>query len=258
MRISGKRCTEGKYRVLLLDVDGTILDFDASEREGIRLVLQEHGIPASRQLLARYHTINDGFWQAFNRGEISKERLCRERFAVFFGELGIEVTGEREEECYRRFLDESAILLPGAYEACRELASRYDCYVVTNGTSRSQRRRLALSGLDVLMKDIFVSEDAGSQKPQKAYFEYCFSRIPQAVPEEMLIVGDSLTSDILGGNLAGIDTCWVNPAGQPAPEGVRVTYEIREFRELPGLLKREAAGGKEEEPEKRKEESGKG
>ena len=108
--------------------------------------------------------------------------------------------------------------------------------VVTNGTSQTQYRRLALSGLDVLMKDIFVSEDAGSQKPQKAYFDYCFSRIPGALPEEMLIVGDSLSSDILGGNLAGIDTCWVNPEGLPVPEGIRADYQIRKIGELLEIL----------------------
>lgn len=160
-----------KYHTLLLDVDGTLLDFHASERQGISRILMDYGFPASDELLEKYHQINDGYWQAFNRGEISKERLCRERFVRFFGELGLSVDGEDAEKSYRTFLDGSAILLPGALETCRKLSGKYDCYVVTNGTSQTQYRRLALSGLDVLMKDIFVSEDAGSQKPQKAYFD---------------------------------------------------------------------------------------
>lgn len=227
-----------KYRVLLLDVDGTLLDFHASERQGISRILLDYGFPASDELLEKYHRINDGYWQAFNRGEISKDKLCRERFTRFFGELGLSTDGEEEERRYQAFLDESAILLPGALETCRKLSEQYDCYVVTNGTSQTQYRRLALSGLDVLMKDIFVSEDAGSQKPQKAYFDYCFSRIPGALPEEMLIVGDSLSSDILGGNQAGIDTCWVNPEGLPLQEGIRADYQIREIGELPALLQK--------------------
>ena len=225
-----------KYHTLLLDVDGTLLDFHASERQGISRILMDYGFPASDELVEKYHQINDGYWQAFNRGEISKERLCRERFVRFFGELGLSVDGEDAEKSYRTFLDGSAILLPGALETCRKLSGKYDCYVVTNGTSQTQYRRLALSGLDVLMKDIFVSEDAGSQKPQKAYFDYCFSRIPGALPEEMLIVGDSLSSDILGGNLAGIDTCWVNPEGLPVPEGIRADYQIRKIGELLEIL----------------------
>lgn len=233
---AGKKKPAEKYRVLLLDVDGTLLDFHASERQGIRELLTEYGFSATDALLDQYHQINEGYWQAFNRGEITKERLCRERFVRFFGELGMRVDGEKEEARYRAFLDQSAILLPGALETCRRLSTVYDCYVVTNGTSQTQYRRLALSGLDAFMKDIFVSEDAGSQKPQKAYFDYCISRIPGASLEEMLIVGDSLSSDILGGNQAGIDTCWVNPAGLPLTDGIRADYQIREIGELSVLL----------------------
>ena len=123
-----------KYHTLLLDVDGTLLDFHASERQGISRILMDYGFPASDELLEKYHQINDGYWQAFNRGEISKERLCRERFVRFFGELGLSVDGEDAEKSYRAFLDGSAILLPGALETCRKLSGKYDCYVVTNGT----------------------------------------------------------------------------------------------------------------------------
>ena len=87
-----------------------------------------------------------------------------------------------------------------------------------------------------VMKDIFVSEDAGSQKPRKEYFDYCFRRMPGILPQEMILVGDSLSSDILGGNQAGTDTCWYNPAGLPGREDIRPDYEIRDLRELEGIL----------------------
>ena len=225
-----------EYKVILLDVDGTLLDFNQSERLGISKVLNHYGIPVTEELLRLYHQINDGFWQAFNRGEIGKEELCRRRFAEFFGRLGINVQGDEAEEIYRKFLDESALLLPGALETCQYLSERYACYVVTNGTAQTQYRRLAISGLDRYMKGIFVSEDAGSQKPQKAYFQYCFSRIPESGPQGMLLVGDSLYSDILGGIQAGIDTCWVNPEGLTAPEEIQADYTIREISELRNIL----------------------
>ncbi|MDO5416210.1 MAG: YjjG family noncanonical pyrimidine nucleotidase [Lachnospiraceae bacterium] len=231
----------GKYEILLLDVDGTLLDFNASERMGITQVLLSYGISPSEELLSRYHELNDRFWQAFNRGEISKEKLLTERFRLFFGELGREVDGEEAEARYRSQLDESAILIPGALETCRILSGRYDCYVVTNGSSKTQYKRLALSGLDRFMKDVFVSEMAGSQKPRKEYFDYCFARIEAERQEPVcrprtLIVGDSLHSDILGGNLAGIRTCWVNPEGNPPEEGIAIDYEIRNVAELLEIL----------------------
>ena len=86
------------------------------------------------------------------------------------------------------------------------------------------------------MKDIFVSEDAGSQKPQKEYFDYCFSRIPGIRPSQTLLVGDSLQSDILGGKQAGTDTCWYNPGRLPGRADIRPDYEIRALAELKSFL----------------------
>lgn len=231
------------YGILLLDVDGTLLNFNESERQGISRVLTGYGFPASEELIARYHDVNEQFWQAFGRGEITKQELLDTRFTIFFRMLGKEVNGPQAEKIYRDFLDGSAVLIPGALETCRYLSRKYDCYVVTNGTSATQYKRLALSGLDRYMKGVFVSEDAGSQKPQREYFNYCFSRIFPDVPEigekerrQMLIVGDSLHSDILGGNHAGIDTCWVNPEGSEAGDEFQIDYEIRDVTQLQRLL----------------------
>lgn len=227
---------ERKYDVILLDVDGTLLNFDQAEADGMRVVLQEYGFEPTDELLEAYHQVNNAYWAAFERGEVTKERLVCQRFETFFGSLGKTVDGAQVESLYRRQLDGSAILIDGAVEICGYLRDRYDLYIVTNGTSSTQYKRLAASGLDLYVKDIFVSEDAGSQKPQKEYFDYCFSRIPGADPSRMLLVGDSLHSDILGGNVAGTDTCWYNPKGKAGESGIRVDYEIRDLRELEKIV----------------------
>lgn len=228
--------SERKYDVILLDVDGTLLDFNRSEAWGMAKVLEAWGFEPSPRLLELYHQVNNAAWDAFERGEITKEKLVCNRFVNFFGRLGKTVDGLEVETFYRSLLDRSAILIEGALEVCAYLKERYDLYIVTNGTSTTQYKRLAASGLDRYMKDIFVSEDAGSQKPQKEYFDYCFSRIPGANPSRMLLVGDSLQSDIRGGNAAGTDTCWFNPGRLPGREEIRADYEIRELGELRELL----------------------
>ena len=96
--------------------------------------------------------------------------------------------------------------------------------------------KTALSGLDIYMDDIFVSEDAGSQKPLKEYFDYCFARIPDADPKDMILLGDSLTSDIRGGLTAGIDTCWYNPAGTDGQGDIRPNYMIRHLEEFKKIV----------------------
>ena len=228
--------SEKRYDVILLDVDGTLLDFKQSEAWGMTKVLEAYGFEPTPERLLLYHQVNHAAWDAFERGEVTKEKLVTQRFVDFFGRLGKKVDGLEAETFYRSLLDQSAILIEGAVEACAYLKERYDLYIVTNGTSSTQYKRLAASGLDQYVKDIFVSEDAGSQKPQKEYFDYCFSRIPHGDPARMLLIGDSLQSDIRGGNVAGTDTCWYNPAGLPGQEGIRVDYEIRELGELKKLL----------------------
>ena len=227
---------ERKYDIILLDVDGTLLDFGLAEKLGMETVLRTYGMEPTGERLSLYHDINEGLWSAFERGEVTKDRLVWERFRIFFGRLGKEVDGHEVEELYRRQLDRSAYLIPGAMDICRYLKERYGLYVVTNGTSSTQYKRLAASGLDCFMKDIFVSEDAGSQKPQKEYFDYCFSRIPGARPERMLLVGDSLHSDIMGGNAAGTATCWYNPEGKAGDPDITADYEIRNLEELKDFL----------------------
>ena len=225
------------YRDILLDVDGTLLDFGAAEQVGIAAVLARYGFEADEERIRLYHRINGAAWAAFERGEVTKERLVEERFETFFQELGKNVNGREAEDLYRSYLDQSAVLIDGAEDICRYLKERgYGLYVVTNGTSTTQYKRLALSGLDAYMDGIFVSEDAGSQKPQKEYLDYCFARIPQADPSRMLLVGDSLTSDIKGGINAGVSTCWYNPAGLPEREDIRPDRQIRRLEELKELL----------------------
>lgn len=225
------------YRDILLDVDGTLLDFGAAEQVGIAAVLARYGFEADEERIRLYHRINGAAWAAFERGEVTKERLVEERFETFFQELGKNVNGREAEDLYRSYLDQSAVLIDGAEDICRYLKERgYGLYVVTNGTSTTQYKRLALSELDAYMDGIFVSEDAGSQKPQKEYFDYCFARIPQADPSRMLLVGDSLTSDIKGGINAGVSTCWYNPAGLPEREDIRPDRQIRRLEELKELL----------------------
>ena len=143
-----------KYDIILLDVDGTLLDFGLAEKLGMETVLRTYGMEPTGERLSLYHDINEGLWSAFERGEVTKDRLVWERFRIFFGRLGKEVDGHEVEELYRRQLDRSAYLIPGAMDICRYLKERYGLYVVTNGTSSTQYKRLAASGLDCFMKDI--------------------------------------------------------------------------------------------------------
>ncbi|MDD2956604.1 MAG: YjjG family noncanonical pyrimidine nucleotidase [Oscillospiraceae bacterium] len=230
-----------RYDILLLDADGTLLDFRAAEGEAMRKAFQRFGLPFYRQIRERYGLINQGLWQSFERGEIPKSAIGDHRFQRVLDEFSIPFDGKIVEQAYREALGEEHALIPGALEACRELAGFCRLYIVTNGVSRTQYRRLEACGLRDYLEDIFVSEDAGAQKPQREYFDYVFSRIPGFDRERALLVGDSLTSDIQGGVNAGVDTCWYRLPDTENPLGLRPTYEIDSLEALPQLARRGGA-----------------
>lgn len=225
-----------EYTTLLLDMDGTFLDFGAAEKSAFYRAMEKNGYEAGEDTYQLYSRINHGLWEAFERGEIDKQTLLFTRFSRLFAHLGIDGDGVSFEKEYQLLLGEGHELMENAREVLEYLYSKYDLYVVTNGVEATQRSRLRLSGIERFMKDIFVSEAVGFQKPQMEFFEYCFAHIDGFEKDRAMIIGDSLTSDIQGGNNAGIACCWFNPAGKERPLGLRIDKEIERLAQLTQFL----------------------
>ncbi|MGM9987625.1 MAG: YjjG family noncanonical pyrimidine nucleotidase [Bacillaceae bacterium] len=225
-----------KYQTLLFDLDDTLLDFGATEKESLRLLFKEQGVVLTDEMEAHYKEINQGIWKAIEEGTVNRDDVLNTRFSLFFKEYGQDVDGALLESRYRQYLEKGHQLIDGAFELITNLQKEFDLYVVTNGVSKTQYRRLQDSKLSSLFKDTFVSEDAGFQKPMKEYFDYVFARIPNFSPEKTLIIGDTLSSDIKGGYLAGIDTCWFNPNKKENNTDIVPTYQIEKLDDLYGIL----------------------
>lgn len=224
------------YKTLLFDVDDTLLDFDVAENAALAQVFQQENIPATPEMIARYKEINEAMWRAFERGEITKSALHNTRFAIALQEFGFEVDGAHLEAVFQQYLQQAHPYVEGAYEVITQLAEHYDLYVVSNGITTTQNKRLTDANLAPYFKGIFVSEQTGYQKPMPAFFDYVFERIEDFQKEQTLIIGDSLTSDIKGGLQAGIDTCWFNIHHLENTSAITPHYEIQTLQELYGLL----------------------
>ena len=224
------------YRTIFLDLDDTLLDFGAAERVAIAKAFRDLGLEPTPALLGRYSELNQAQWEAFERGEITRDTVLVRRFALLFAELGLFIDPQHAEDVYRGYLGVGHYFVEGAEEVLSYLAPKYDLYLASNGVAATQYSRLESAGIGHYFKDIFISEVTGSHKPDRAYFDYCFAHIPGFDPSEALMVGDSLTSDILGGFNAGIRTCWFNPGCKPLQGPVTPDHEIHALRELKDIL----------------------
>ena len=226
-------------KTIFFDLDDTLLDFTRSEASALRRALMEAGAPAEQEVLDRYHVINQRQWELLEEGVLTREQVKSRRFHILFAELGIScVKVETVKDRYEKYLAEGRWLLPGAEELLKELAPRYRLCLASNGSAAIQYSRLKLAGIGHYFDRIFISEELGANKPDKAFFDRCFEALPEVDTAEILMVGDSLTSDIRGGRNAGIRTCWFNPHGKPAGTNIRPDHTITALEQLPALLAR--------------------
>lgn len=198
-------------RNILLDLDNTILNFDKAERIALTRTFNDMGIEPTDLLLDRYHHHNIQHWEMLERGEITRREVLTGRFDALFAEQGIECDADVILPVYERYLGMGHYFMDGAEALLDALYGRYRLYIASNGTASVQKTRVASAGLAKYMDRIFVSEAIGCNKPDREFFDRCFAQIPDFRHAETVMIGDSLTSDILGGINAGVRTIWYNP-----------------------------------------------
>ena len=224
------------FEFLFLDLDDTILDFQKAEHVALSKTLRGFGLEPTETVLKRYNLINKAHWEALERKELTREQVLVGRFQVLFEEMGISAEPGKVARAYEHNLSIGHWVLPGAEEAVARLSRKYKLYLTSNGTASVQKGRMPSANLDRFFETGFVSQEIGVNKPAVEYFEKCFAQIPGFDKTKAIIVGDSLTSDILGGQNAGIATCWVNPHHKQGRPDIRVDYEIEALSQLEDQL----------------------
>lgn len=225
------------YQTILWDVDQTLLDFDKSQDYALRFCFQNLNLEINDEIVRIYASINDSYWKRLELGEVTKKELLTGRFDRLFEQLHIEtVTSAEIAPMYQKALGSVYFYRDDSLNLCKKLKGKVRQYVVTNGVSSTQRNKLRLSGFDQIMDGIFISEEMNFAKPDIRFFEGCFQQINDFQKESTLIVGDSLTSDIKGGNQAGIACCWYNPTRHKNESGLKIDYEIQNLWEVEEIL----------------------
>ena len=221
---------------LFLDLDDTILDFHKAERIAISKTFREFGIEPTDEVLARYSHINKECWHKLELGLWDRETVLVRRFELLFGEHDIVCDGTKVARAYEKNLGIGHWFLPGAEEAVDALSKKYRLFLASNGTASVQQGRMTSANLYRFFEKVFVSQELGANKPAKEFFDRAVEQIPGFDPAKAMMVGDSLTSDILGGINAGMKTCWVNPGHAPADPKIPADYQIEYLSQLEALL----------------------
>lgn len=226
-------------KVILWDMDATLLDFLAAEKAAIRFCFEKYGLgECSDDMLERYSAINKRYWGMLERGEISKSEMLVKRFREFFESEGIETNCEKEfNSTYQIALGDTVCFMDNGYELVKKLKGQYRQFVVTNGTYVAQKRKLKKSGIGALVEEAFISDLIGFEKPSREFFDHVLEKVGPYRKNEIMIIGDSLTSDMQGGNNAGIVCCWYNPNHLENTKNVKIDYEIDHLWKIEEILK---------------------
>ncbi len=225
-------------KTLLWDVDGTLLDFGKAEAYGIRKCFEAFSLgECTDEMLERYSVINRKYWEKLERGEITKHQVLHDRFVEFFNLEGISFDRIDEfNDEYQERLGDKAFFCDDAFETVSSLKGKIRQYAVTNGTIVAQSRKLTQSGLIDIFDSVFISDKIGFEKPSIEFFKAVESEIGAFSHDEVMIIGDSLTSDMRGGNNANILCCWYNPHNSKNKDNIKIDYEIKELSEVLKIL----------------------
>ena len=225
-------------RFVLIDLDDTILDFHRAEAAAVSKTLLCLGVEPTEQIVQRYSEINAAHWRMLERGEITRPQVLTGRYCQLFSEISVDCDPEQTQRIYESHLSQGHYFIPGAEQLLKDLSGKYLLYLVSNGNAAVQEGRLKSSGIEPYFEEIFVSELIGADKPSKAYFDRCFARIPDFDPNQAILIGDSPTSDILGGINAGVKTCWFNLRKRAERPDIIPDERMDRLTELPSLLER--------------------
>ena len=224
-------------KTVFLDLDDTILDFKKGERIALVRTFEKIGVQYDEAIIKRYLEINLECWQALERGEMTRDQVLVGRFEKLFSELSVDYSATLAQDIYEELLSKEHDFLPGGKELLEAFrkSGKYKLYMATNGIPTVQKPRISDSGVGEFFEGIFISEEIGYAKPDKRFFDKCTEMIDGFKREETIIVGDSLSSDIMGGINAGFLTCHFNPQDKPYGK-IKPDYKIKNLSELIPLL----------------------
>ena len=223
-------------KVILLDVDNTLMDFRECAHQAMQFAAEEWDLTLPSNITEVFHRINDGLWHQIEEGSLTVPRLHEIRWNLIFEELGIERDGVEFEQRFLKSLAKGSATVEGAKDLLEYLAPKYTLCVASNAPYYQQTSRLTNAELLEYFQKLFISEKIGFSKPKPEFFEACMRELDGITKDEVMMIGDSLTADIGGAAAFGFQTCWFNYGGVPMEEGKMADYAVNKLSEIKNIL----------------------
>ena len=221
------------YPFLWFDLDNTLLSFKDSSHKAFSSLCKEIGLEEKDDSYQVYHKINKVEWRLFEQGKITQDELKHSRFQNYFDHIGFDFDGLTANGIYLKYIAEFPFYVDGAQDLLQNLQKqKYKMTIITNGMKEVQRPRIKKCNWDHYFEQIFVSDEIGLAKPNVKFFNHCLEHSGYPNKKEILVIGDTLESDILGAKNANIKSCWINPTGEYCPPDLKPDYEIKSLSEL--------------------------
>lgn len=224
-----------QYELVLLDADGTLFDYEKAEAFALKNMLEYFNVLYSENMLRMYKQKNDAIWKEFENKKIDAESLKSERFRRFFETAHIDADHREAGKKYLDFLRQADFQFDQSLEAMKYLKSRYKIVIITNGLTYVQEKRIGESDLMKFADSLIISESIGIPKPYKGIFDSAFASVSHSDRDSSIIIGDSFSSDIMGGINYGIDTCWIS-AGRNYNYDIKPDYIIEHIGLVRNIL----------------------
>lgn len=233
-------------KAVLIDIDNTLLDFDAYVQTAMKEGFALFGLgDYTEHAFTVFDHINNELWQQIENGTLTRDELLAQRWNRVFAALGIEFDGPRFERYFGDRLFSSAIPIEGAQELLEYLSRKYILCAASNGPYDQQVNRLKTGKMLRYFADLFISEKVGCSKPSPRFFEHCLNALnterkrrgeTTLRPDEIIMIGDSLSSDMAGAVASGMISCYFDPSASGITNGLPIDYTVHSLAEIKDIL----------------------
>lgn len=235
-----------KYEILLLDLDDTLIDNTENVKYAFKKMVEFLGQKFSEEGFIKWMNLDNKFWTDFHAGKIKVPSIYQKpqelfvqyvrslRYKMYFeNNIGIE-EAFKINNLFLESLNEVVVPIEGAYETLNYLYQRYQLVIATNGPTSAVNSKLGKIDCLKFVTSVFSVDMTRKTdtKPNRQYFEELKEFLQFYDASKMLIIGDSLQSEVLGGMNSNIDSCWFNRNNKELPNEYNSKMVIHELREL--------------------------